>query len=209
MTSAVTSAPLPSADAPSFALDLAFTPADMSLVKAIAGSAEHQRLCCGDAWDATLQLWLRHLAQTGGDAVPEPLLNCEEVCLGLQFVNDEEIAELNQRWRNKDSATDVLSFSALEAEMPLEGDPSVELGDIIVSVPTAERQALEQNHSLERELCWLVSHGLLHLLGWDHPDDASLMTMLQCQEQLLAMAGMVHSHGEIDCESADEITAGP
>ena len=93
--------------------------------------------------------------------------------------------------------------------MPLEADLSVELGDIIVSVPTAERQALEQNHSLERELCWLVSHGLLHLLGWDHPDDASLMTMLQCQEQLLAMAGMVLSHGEIDCESADEITAGP
>ena len=81
--------------------------------------------------------------------------------------------------------------------MPLEADPSVELGDIIVSVPTAERQALEQNHSLERELCWLVSHGLLHLLGWDHPDDASLMTMLQCQEQLLAIAGMVDSHGVI------------
>ena len=200
---------MPSADAPRFALDLAFTPADTSLVTSSVGSAAQQRLCSGDAWDATLQLWLHHLAQTGGDAVPESLLNCEEVCLGLQFVNDEEIAELNQRWRNKASATDVLSFSALEAEMPLEGDPSVELGDIIVSVPTAQRQALEQNHSLERELCWLVSHGLLHLLGWDHPDDASLMTMLQCQEQLLAMAGMVHSHGEIDCESADEITAGP
>ena len=200
---------MPSADAPRFALDLAFTPADASLVTSSVGSAAQQRLCSGDAWDATLQLWLHHLAQTGGDAVPESLLNCEEVCLGLQFVDDEEIAELNQRWRNKASATDVLSFSALEAEMPLEGDPSVELGDIIVSVPTAQRQALEQNHSLERELCWLVSHGLLHLLGWDHPDDASLMTMLQCQEQLLAMAGMVHSHGEIDCESADEITAGP
>ena len=200
---------MPSAEAPRFALDLAFTPADASLVTSSVGSAAQQRLCSGDAWDATLQLWLHHLAQTGGDTVPEPLLNCEEVCLGLQFVNDEEIAELNQRWRNKASATDVLSFSALEAEMPLEGDPSVELGDIIVSVPTAQRQALEQNHSLERELCWLVSHGLLHLLGWDHPDDASLMTMLQCQEQLLAMAGMVLSHGEIDCESADEITAGP
>ena len=200
---------MPSADAPSFALDLAFTPADASLVTSSVGSAAQQRLCSRDAWDATLHLWLHHLAQTRGDAVPEPLLNCQEVCLGLQFVNDEEIAELNQRWRNKAIATDVLSFSALEAEMPLEGDPSVELGDIIVSVPTAQRQALEQNHSLERELCWLVSHGLLHLLGWDHPDDASLMTMLQCQEQLLAMAGMVHSHGEIDCESADEITAGP
>ena len=188
---------MPSADAPGFALDLAFTPADATLVRATAGSAAHQRLCCGEVWDSTLQCWLLHLAQTGGDSVPEPLLKCEEVSLGLQFVNDEEIAELNQRWRHRASATDVLSFSALEAEMPLEADPSVELGDIIVSVPTAERQALEQNHSLERELCWLVSHGLLHLLGWDHPDDASLMTMLQCQEQLLAIAGMVHPHGVI------------
>ena len=85
---------MPSADAPSFALDLAFTPADASLVTPSVGSAAHQRLCSGDAWDATLQLWLHHLAQTGGDAVPKPLLNCEEVCLGLQFVNDEEIAEL-------------------------------------------------------------------------------------------------------------------
>ena len=90
--------------------------------------------------------------------------------------------------------------------MPPDSSTSIELGDIVVSVPTAERQALEQEHSLERELCWLVSHGLLHLLGWDHPDDSKLEAMLQCQEQLVAMAGIVQSHGEINCESADEIT---
>ena len=64
----------------------------------------------------------------------------------------------------------------------------LELGDIVISVETAARQAAEQGHSLERELLFLASHGLLHLLGWDHPDDASLAVMLARQEALLAAA---------------------
>ena len=93
--------------------------------------------------------------------------------------------------------------------MPLQQATTLELGDIVVSVPTAARQAIEQGHSLERELQWLVSHGLLHLLGWDHPDEATLNAMIACQERLLAMAVNVQSHGEINCETADEITAEP
>ena len=191
------------------AIDLAFTPADEQLIHAGKGIGAQQRLSEGDVWESTLRLWLQHLITTGGDSAPTELQSCEEICLGLQFVDDAQITDLNARWRNKPAATDVLSFSALEAGIPLDNCPSLELGDIIVSVPTAERQALEQNHSLEQELCWLVSHGLLHLLGWDHPDEARLATMLQCQEQLVAMAGIVQSHGEINCESADEITAEP
>ena len=191
------------------AIDLAFTPADEQLIHAGKGIGAQQRLSEGDVWESTLRLWLQHLIAAGGDSAPTELQSCEEICLGLQFVDDAQITDLNARWRNKPTATDVLSFSALEADMPLDNCPSLELGDIIVSVPTAERQALEQNHSLEQELCWLVSHGLLHLLGWDHPDEARLATMLQCQEQLVAMAGIVQSHGEINCESADEITAEP
>ena len=191
------------------AIDLAFTPADEQLIHAGKGIGAQQRLSEGDVWESTLRLWLQHLITAGGDSTPTELQSCEEICLGLQFVDDAQITDLNARWRNKPTATDVLSFSALEADMPLDNCPSLELGDIIVSVPTAERQALEQNHSLEQELCWLVSHGLLHLLGWDHPDEARLATMLQCQEQLVAMAGIVQSHGEINCESADEITAEP
>ena len=189
------------------AIDLAFTPADEQLIHAGKGIGAQQRLSEGNVWESTLHLWLQHLITAGGDSAPTELQSCEEICLGLQFVDDAQITDLNARWRNKPTATDVLSFSALEADMPLDNCPSLELGDIIVSVPTAERQALEQNHSLEQELCWLVSHGLLHLLGWDHPDEARLATMLQCQEQLVAMAGIVQSHGEINCESADEITA--
>ncbi len=65
------------------------------------------------------------------------------------------------------------------------GEEPLELGDIVISVQTAARQAPEHGHSLERELLFLASHGLLHLLGWDHPDDASLAAMLARQQQLL------------------------
>ncbi len=66
-----------------------------------------------------------------------------------------------------------------------EGEP-LELGDIVISLETAARQAPEHGHDLERELLFLASHGLLHLLGWDHPDEASLAAMLERQERLLA-----------------------
>ena len=62
----------------------------------------------------------------------------------------------------------------------------LELGDIVISVETAARQAREHDHPLERELRFLASHGLLHLLGWDHPDEESLAAMLERQERLLA-----------------------
>lgn len=62
----------------------------------------------------------------------------------------------------------------------------LELGDIVISVETAARQAGEHGHDLARELLFLASHGLLHLLGWDHPDEASLAAMLARQEALLA-----------------------
>ena len=190
-----------------FVIDLAFTGAEERLIHAAEGTGAHHRLSQEETWTSTFHLWLQHLIALGGDTTPDQLEDCQEICLGLQFVDDDQISALNARWRDKPKATDVLSFSALEAEMPPGSSPSVELGDIIVSVPTAERQAIEQDHSLEQELCWLVSHGLLHLLGWDHPDQSRLDAMLQCQEQLVAMAGIVQSRCEINCEPADEITA--
>ena len=62
----------------------------------------------------------------------------------------------------------------------------LELGDIVISLETAARQAPDHDHSLPEELLFLATHGLLHLLGWDHPDDTSLAAMLRKQEELLA-----------------------
>ncbi len=64
------------------------------------------------------------------------------------------------------------------------------LGDIVISVDTANRQATEQGHPLQTELAWLATHGLLHLLGWDHPDETSLLQMLERQAVLLQQIGL-------------------
>ena len=147
-----------------------------------------------EPWHGLLSGWLGELAKD----VP-PALQSPAYSLGLSLVGDGEIAALNGDWRQKPEPTDVLAFAAQDEgleqapAMPMpawtdedgEGEP-LELGDIVISLETAARQAVEHGHSLERELLFLASHGLLHLLGWDHPDDASLAAMLARQEQLLA-----------------------
>jgi len=82
----------------------------------------------------------------------------------LILTTDEEIKELNKEYRNKDKATDVLSF-------PLENIPGMPLGSIVISVDTAKRGAEEFGHSIENEIKLLFIHGLLHLLGYDHEVD--------------------------------------
>ena len=190
-------------------LDLAFSPAATDLIDAADDEATRARLQQASEWEGELSAWIEALRQGRDNPCPDVVKTCDSVSLGVSLLDDASIAELNLRWRQKPTPTDVLSFAALESGMPLGEGQELELGDIVVSVPTARRQALEQEHGLERELRWLVSHGLLHLLGWDHPDADSLAAMLQKQEHLLGMGGNVQSRGEINCESADEVTAEP
>jgi probable rRNA maturation factor len=82
----------------------------------------------------------------------------------LILTTDDEIKELNKTYRNKDKATDVLSF-------PLEDMPGMPLGSIVISIDTAKRVANELGHSIEEEIKLLFIHGLLHLLGYDHEID--------------------------------------
>ncbi|MEC4985252.1 MAG: rRNA maturation RNase YbeY [Oscillatoria sp. PMC 1068.18] len=118
--------------------------------------------------------------------------------LSLRLSSDREIQQLNAQYRQKNQPTDVLAFAALEVNFPqasaaeLAGEP-LYLGDIIISVETAQKQAQQQKHSLETEIAWLASHGLLHLLGWDHPDETSLDKMLTEQKKLLEIVGIVRS----------------
>ncbi len=120
----------------------------------------------------------------------------------LTFVDDEQIHELNREYRGIDRPTDVLSFAMneitndeleiiyeLEEGEELESVPDV-LGDIIISVPRAKLQSEEYGHSLERELGFLFVHGFLHLLGYDHQDEASEAEMMGKQEAVLAEVGL-------------------
>lgn len=122
--------------------------------------------------------------------------------VALTFVDNTRIHELNLEYRGIDRPTDVLSFAMnesgedeldiiyeVEEGESLEDVPDV-LGDIIISVTRAQEQALEYGHSLERELGFLFVHGFLHLLGYDHQDEASEAEMMSKQEKVLAQVGL-------------------
>lgn len=138
-----------------------------------------------ETWQDWFSLWLEHLQ-------PElTTTGAYELCLRL--TDDAEIQSLNAQYRQKDQPTDVLAFAALEVETPQfehQAEMPLYLGDIVISVETARSQAQQEGHSLQQELAWLSAHGLLHLLGWDHPDDESLVAMLAKQETLLQSVGL-------------------
>jgi probable rRNA maturation factor len=143
-------------------------------------------------WSQWISTWISQLDPCDpDDGLPLHPDRAYELCLRL--THDAEIQSLNAQFRAKDMPTDVLAFAALEGEsLGLEDDDSpLYLGDIVVSVETAACQAGEQGHSLSVELAWLVSHGLLHLLGWDHPDPAQLTAMLAQQRSLLQIAKII------------------
>lgn len=89
--------------------------------------------------------------------------------LSVVLTDDDEIHELNRDFRGKDRPTDVLAFSLGEGEASEFAGPL--LGDVVISVPTARRQAKQRKRELEAELRMLLAHGLLHLVGWDHQTD--------------------------------------
>ena len=133
-------------------------------------------------WQAWGQVWLQQL---------DPSLARRDCELSLRLTGDRPIQALNAQYRHQDQPTDVLAFAALEAEGPElspDGEP-LYLGDLVISVETAARQAVAQGWSLREELAWLASHGFLHLLGWDHPDESTLGAMLTRQGQLLKAVG--------------------
>lgn len=120
--------------------------------------------------------------------------------ISLSFVNDEDIRDINLRFRNKDSKTDVLSFPLFSeneikevittSEKTLDFSENIMLGDIIISVPTALSQAKEYNHSIEREICFLSCHSILHLLGYDHDTNERTETMEAMQRTIMDKVGV-------------------
>ncbi|MGD1712065.1 rRNA maturation RNase YbeY [Dapis sp. BLCC M172] len=114
--------------------------------------------------------------------------------LSLRLTDDSEIQTLNSQYRYQNQPTDVLAFATLEVNVPqpevVDSDLQLYLGDIVISIETAFRQAKKQGHPLKTELAWLAAHGFLHLLGWDHQDEASWQKMLKQQLFLLHALGI-------------------
>src|SRR3990167_4218360 len=106
--------------------------------------------------------------------------------LTIRLVDEPEGRELNNTWRHKDYATNVLSFPA---DVPDEMLDIPLLGDLVICVPVVEREAQEQAKALDAHWAHLVIHGCLHLLGYDHIDDEEAVEMETLEQQLLAELG--------------------
>ncbi len=128
----------------------------------------------------------------------ENLLNLDKQrCeLSVTFVGLDEIHELNREYRGVDRPTDVLSFPQfedLEAEIPEVGE--ICLGDVVICREKAEEQAEEFGHSFERELVYLFTHSVLHLLGYDHMEEDEKKVMRQREEEIMEQIGLMRQEG--------------
>lgn len=112
--------------------------------------------------------------------------------VSVTLTNNDHIREINRNYRNKDAATDVISFALNEGEEPeiIDGPEINMLGDIIISIERAMEQAEEYGHSLERELAFLTVHGMMHLLGYDHIEEEDRIEMRKEEEYVLGHLGI-------------------
>jgi probable rRNA maturation factor len=126
---------------------------------------------------------IRHHFPAGGDFL-----------ISLHLVDDQTIRGLNAEHRGKDAHTDVLSFPLHDPQgvrFIVPPDEPVNLGDVVVSQPRAEEQAHEYGHSVDRELGYLVVHGVLHVLGYDHEDEVDRRRMREQEEEALRPFGFI------------------
>lgn len=110
--------------------------------------------------------------------------------VSIVFVDDDYIHQLNLQYRGIDCPTDVLSFAMQEGEHMAGPEEEIILGDVVISLPTAEKQSFEYGHSFLREAGYLIIHGTLHLLGYDHQDEDQKSAMREKEEAVLSRVGL-------------------
>ncbi len=108
----------------------------------------------------------------------------KRVAVSVIFVDDEQIHQINRDYRNIDRPTDVISFALADNKDEIDYIPE-ELGDIFINIDAARRQAVEYEHSEKREICFLFTHGLLHLNGFDHQTKEEEQEMIRYQKLIL------------------------
>lgn len=110
----------------------------------------------------------------------------KEYSVSLIFTDAKEIHEINRSYRNIDRPTDVISFAMMDSENDYEmPEGENELGDIFISIDAVRKQAESYGHSVQREVCFLFTHGLLHLLGYDHMNDEDEKVMFKIQDVII------------------------
>lgn len=117
------------------------------------------------------------------------LLGIENSIVSIVLVDNEYIHKINKEYRNVDRETDVISFAFMDDETNPESGIT-DLGEIYISLEKAHSQSKEYGHPFKRELCFLLTHGLLHLLGYDHMTEEDEKEMFGLQEEVLNSLGI-------------------
>lgn len=143
------------------------------------------------------EAWPDNLEERAERAVLEALKQSKAKLTGaaelsIVLTNDAEQRALNQQWRGKDSATNVLSFPQIEPFSPVVGL----IGDITLARETLEREAAAQSTSFADHFTHLVVHGFLHILGYDHLTDAEALQMESLETQILASLGVADPYAD-------------
>lgn len=117
------------------------------------------------------------------------LLNINNSFVSIVLTDNKHIHEMNKTYRNIDRETDVISFAFMDNDENIKSDIT-DLGEIYISLEKAHSQAEDYNHSFEREICFLLVHGLLHLLGYDHMNEKDEKEMFGLQDEILSSLGV-------------------
>lgn len=163
----------------------------------------HISVAYNATWTEALPGW-RDAVTVIGKVVAPHLIQCLKdegtlapVEINILLTNDDEVQELNRDYREKDSATNVLSFASWWDDdcppSPAPGVPIV-LGDLVLALETLEAEAEAEEKILNDHFCHLILHGILHLIGYDHMEDDEAEDMESLETQLLAILGIADPH---------------
>lgn len=133
---------------------------------------------------------IRYMEQAANLAFEQEGVRSEDVEVSVSFVDMEEIRELNRIYRKKDEVTDVLSFPQYDSSRDIPKEGKVSIGDVVLCTEQALLQADDFGHSPERELVYLFTHSIFHLLGYDHKVDEEKERMRDVEETIMSKVGL-------------------
>ncbi len=120
------------------------------------------------------------------EIIKKTLNKNEDYELSVSFVDDNHIKNINKDYRNLDESTDVISFAIMDDDIIIHNlEDNFDLGDIFISIDTAKEQAKSLNQSLEKEIEFLFTHGVLHLFGYDHIEKEDEDEMFSLQREII------------------------
>ena len=132
----------------------------------------------------------KYMRKSAEECVLREGLDAERCAVSVTFTDKDGIKELNRDYRGVDSVTDVLSFPQYDDFEEIPGEGEILLGDVVICRERAAEQAREFGHSLDREMIYLFTHSILHLLGYDHMEEEEKREMRLKEEEVMDFLGL-------------------